>query len=100
MADVGVMADYTRISAEDEKVLFSGKGDVGEVNIDAGMNVLASGEGSGLFSLNYIEPVIKAIGKAIDSMICEFSKDKPLRIEFKFTQHGRIHVYLAPRVEN
>jgi len=34
------------------------------------------------------------------SIIFEISTEKPIRIEFKVTNIGRIHFYLAPRVES
>ena len=46
------------------------------------------------------DPIVKAVGGTADSIICEFSSEKPLRIEFKVTNIGRIHFYLAPRVES
>jgi proliferating cell nuclear antigen len=43
---------------------------------------------------------VKAVGSTAGSIICEFSSAKPLRVEFKVANIGRIHFYLAPRVES
>jgi len=36
----------------------------------------------------------------VDIVTCEYSNEKPLRIEFKVENIGRIHFFLAPRVES
>ena len=63
-------------------------------------DISVSQESSGTYSLEYLDPIVKAVGGTADSIICEFSSEKPLRIEFKVTNIGRIHFYLAPRVES
>ena len=54
----------------------------------------------GTYSLEYLNPVVKAVGSNAGFIKCEFSSAKPLRIEFKVANIGRIHFYLAPRVES
>ena len=103
MADVDVVADYVTMSAEDSKASFAGRGDSGEVNIDVdatGDIQISASPGSSTYSLEYILPITKGVGTAIDTVICEFSDAKPLRIEFPFMETGRMHFYLAPRVES
>ena len=55
---------------------------------------------SGTYSLEYLNPIVKAVGTTVETVTCEFSSAKPLRIEFKVANLGRIHFYLAPRVES
>lgn len=106
LGDVQVVSDYLTIGSGGEKAEFSGKGDSGEVAIelDASMDELeelACTEGStGTYSLEYLNPVVKAVGSTAGSITCEYSSAKPLRIEFKVANVGRIHFYLAPRVES
>ena len=50
--------------------------------------------------LEYLNPIVKAVGASVESVTCEFSTEKPLRVEFKVANIGRIHFYLAPRVES
>jgi len=106
LGDVQVVSDYLTINAIENQAEFSGKGDSGEVNI-----VLENGKGdlteldvkaesTGTYSLEYLNPIIKAVGSTVEAVTCEFSTAKPLRIEFKVANLGRIHFYLAPRVES
>jgi proliferating cell nuclear antigen len=104
LGDVQVVSDYLTIKATTSKAEFSGKGDSGEVVIDLekGMEQLTDisvkQESTGTYSLEYLNPVVKAVGTTAGSVTCEYSSAKPLRIEFKVANIGRIHFYLAPRV--
>jgi proliferating cell nuclear antigen len=106
LGDVQVVSDYLTIQTSDSKGDFSGKGDSGEVVIeldkdDKEIEEISSKEDSvGTYSLEYLNPVVKAVGSNAGSITCEFSSAKPLRIEFKVANIGRIHFYLAPRVES
>ena len=106
LGDVQVVSDYLTIKATTSKAEFSGKGDLGEVVIDLekGMDQLTDisvkQESTGTYSLEYLNPVVKAVGTTAGSVTCEYSSAKPLRIEFKVANIGRIHFYLAPRVES
>lgn len=106
LGDVQVVSDYLTIKASNSKAEFSGKGDSGEVVIDLekGMeeitNISAKQESIGTYSLEYLNPIVKAVGNTAGTVTCEFSSAKPLRIEFKVANIGRIHFYLAPRVES
>jgi proliferating cell nuclear antigen len=106
LGDVQVVSDYLTIKATTSKAEFSGKGDSGEVVIDLekGMEQLTDisvkQESIGTYSLEYLNPIVKAVGTTAGSVTCEYSSAKPLRIEFKVANIGRIHFYLAPRVES
>ena len=106
LGDIDVVSDYLSIKTTQKNVEFSGKGDAGEATIDLEKDmedvedISVSQESSGTYSLEYLDPIVKAVGGTADSIICEFSTEKPLRIEFKVTNIGRIHFYLAPRVES
>jgi proliferating cell nuclear antigen len=106
LGDVQVVSDYLTIKADDSKAAFSGKGDSGEVIIDLTRNqqelrcLSVKEESTGTYSLEYLNPVVKAVGTTAESITCEYSSAKPLRIEFKVANIGRIHFYLAPRVES
>ena len=106
LGDIDVVSDYLSIKTTQKNVEFSGKGDAGEatINLEKDMedveDISVSQESSGTYSLEYLDPIVKAVGGNADSIICEFSSEKPLRIEFKVTNIGRIHFYLAPRVES
>lgn len=106
LGDVQVVSDYLNMSSRDSQAEFSGKGDSGEVAIefDASMEgieeLACTQESTGSYSLEYLNPVVKAVGNTADSITCEYSTAKPLRIEFIVSNVGRIHFYLAPRVES
>ena len=106
LGDIDVVSDYLSIKTATNNAEFSGKGDSGEavINFEKGMQGLeeltVNQECTGTYSLEYLNPIVKAMGNTSDSIICEFSSGKPLRIEFKVSNIGRIHFYLAPRVES
>ena len=43
---------------------------------------------------------LPTVGSASETVSCEFSSSKPLRVGFTIANMGHIHFYLAPRVEN
>ncbi|MCH2402428.1 MAG: proliferating cell nuclear antigen (pcna) [Candidatus Nitrosopelagicus sp.] len=106
LGDIDVVSDYLSIKTATNNAEFSGKGDSGEavINFEKGMEgleeITVNQECTGTYSLEYLNPIVKAMGSTSDSIICEFSSGKPLRIEFKVSNIGRIHFYLAPRVES
>ena len=106
LGDVQVVSDYLIITSSETMAEFSGKGDSGEVkiNLEKAKDELTELEitqpGHGQYSLEYLNPIVKAVGASVESVTCEFSTEKPLRVEFKVANIGRIHFYLAPRVES
>ena len=107
LGDVGVVSDYLTIHVHDSKGDFSGKGDSGEVVIDLDTEgdddieeISSKEDCTGTYALEYLTPVVKAVGSTAGFIACEFSDAKPLRVEFKIANIGRIHFYLAPRVES
>jgi len=106
LGDIEVVSDYLSIKATPNTVEFSGKGDTGEAfeKFEKDMQELegisVSQESAGTYSLEYLNPIVKAIGSTSGSISLEFSSSKPLRIEFKVANIGRIHFYLAPRIES
>ena len=106
LGDIDVVSDYLSIKTTPKNAEFSGKGDAGEAVINLEKNkdeledISVSQESTGTYSLEYLDPIVKAVVGTADSIICEFSSEKPLRIEFKVANIGRIHFYLAPRVES
>ena len=106
LSPLGLVSDYLVINAIKNQAEFSGKGDSGEVNIvlekskDELTELDVKADSSGTYSLEYLNPIVKAVGSSVETITCEFSSSKPLRIEFKVANIGRIHFYLAPRVES
>ena len=111
LGDVHVVSDYLTISTTESGAVFSGKGDAGEVTIgmslgkeeddaDSIKSMDVKADGTGSYSLEYLNPIVKAVGSTAEIITCEYSESKPLRIEFMVANIGRIHFYLAPRVDN
>jgi proliferating cell nuclear antigen len=106
LGDVHAVSEYLTINADESKAVFSGKGDFGESDVplekdDEDCNNLeVKKDSTGTYSLEYLMPVVKAVGSTAGTTTCEYSNSKPLRIEFKVANIGRIHFYLAPRVES
>ena len=106
LGDVQVVSDYLTIGTAESKAEFSGKGDSGEVVIELEKDreeiqeLSVKEDSTGTYSLEYLNPVVKAVGTTAGTITCEYSSAKPQRIEFKVANIGRIHFYLAPRVES
>jgi proliferating cell nuclear antigen len=106
LSDVQVFSEYVTIDSEKNKVSFFGKGDSGEVDIvlesdSEGLEELNVKENSkATYSLDYLSKITKAISASGGSVIAEFSAKMPLRLEFRVANVGRIHFYLAPRVQD
>ncbi len=100
LGDIQVISEYLTIAVEGDRAEFSGKGDSGEGAVVASSAEVASDENStGSYSLEYLLPVVRAVGGTSENITCEFSSAKPLRVGFTIANMGYIHFYLAPRVE-
>jgi proliferating cell nuclear antigen len=106
LSDIQVVSEYITLHTDTTRVEFSGKGDSGEAEI-----VLESGsEGledlnvkdtsTATYSLDYLSKITKAIGAVGSFIAAEYSSKMPLRLEFRVANIGRIHFYLAPRVQD
>ena len=106
LGDIQVVSEYLSISATASKAEFSGRGDSGEavITLEKGMaempEIEVKEESTATYSLEYLNSIVKAVGTVAGTVICEFSTKMPLRLEFKVANIGRIHFYLAPRVES
>ena len=96
------VSDYITIDAGN-KIILSGKGDNGETKIEYERDQLLELDikerAVSTYSIEYLYPYIKNLTKN-STLTLQFSTAKPIRLEFKINNIGRIHLYLAPRVEN
>jgi len=105
LSDIQIVSDYISIESDTEKVVFLGKGDSGEavITLESGSEGLeeldVKDESKATYSLEYLSSVVKAIGASSHGVVCEFSSKMPLRLEFIVSNIGRIHFFLAPRVD-
>jgi proliferating cell nuclear antigen len=106
LSDIQVVSEYISLQTDSNKVNFSGKGDSGEAEIvlasgNEGLEDLTIKESStATYSLDYLSKITKAIGTVGSSIAAEYSSKMPLRLEFRVASIGRIHFYLAPRVQD
>ncbi len=99
---ISTVSDYITINCDDNKVILSGKGDNGnsEKTYDREeIEINNRQDSETTYSFEYLMPFLKTLNK--DSQIeLGFSNQKPLRIQTKINNLGRVDMYLAPRVEN
>ncbi|MBN2229849.1 MAG: proliferating cell nuclear antigen (pcna) [Candidatus Thorarchaeota archaeon] len=104
--DVGVVSSHVKISAEKNQLTFTGEGDTGEAKVslttegdDPALFQLKveSGQSVAMYALNYLAEISKAI--AGDSVVLQFTGNKPMMLEFAIADAGNISFILAPRVE-
>jgi proliferating cell nuclear antigen len=106
LSDVQVISEYILIESKQQQVKFSGRGDAGEADIilDSGSEgleeVAIQQECKATYSLDYLSKITKAVIVAGGSVAAEYSSKMPLRLEFRVANVGRIHFYLAPRVQD
>ena len=106
LSDIQVLSEYITIDCKSKTVKFLGKGDSGEADIelkdtDEGLEELVSEEDSNAtYSIDYLIKITKAVSTVGGTVTAEYSSKMPLRLEFPVANIGRIHFYLAPRVQD
>lgn len=99
---IGTVSDYITINCDASKVLFTGKGDQGaceKAYTSQQVKIDNREDSETTYSLEFLMPYLRTLTK--DSQIeLGFSTSKPMRIQTKVNNIGRIDFYLAPRVEN
>jgi proliferating cell nuclear antigen len=106
LSDIEVVSEYISIESDEKKITFSGKSDYGEADIviesgSEGLEELQVKEKSkATYSLDYLSKITKAISASGGSLVLDYSTKMPLRLEFRVANVGRIHFYLAPRVQD
>jgi len=103
--DISVVSDQVTIHALKETLSFSGKSDVGAASIQLDKNgadileLRVNAESRATYNIDYLLGITKAVGGVSDTLMCEFSTKKPVKLEFALNKLGsRIHYFLAPRV--
>ncbi len=106
LGDISVVSDHVTIETVKQKVVFSGKSDPGAATITLDkssqemMELEVKEESKATYSISYLVDIAKAAGSASDTTTFEYSSKMPLKLEFKLSDTGgRIHFYLAPRIE-
>ena len=106
LSDVQVVSEFVSLDSKSGRITFAGRGDSGEADVsleagNEGLEELAVKEDSkATYSLDYLSKITKAVIAMGGSVTAEYSSKMPLRLEFKIANVGRIHFYLAPRVQD
>lgn len=103
--DAEVVSDSIRFEANEAMVIFSARGDRGEVEAKLsreGGSLLSlevkEGRSAAVYSLSYLADMMKA-GATSDTVTLEFASNMPLSLTFDLAGGGRLRYLLAPRVE-
>jgi len=104
LKQINLVSDYLTLETSNNIFKLSGSGDRGsnEITFEKGMQEMPEIDvrenSKATYSLEYILAVVKHLNNG--TLILEYSEKMPLRLEYKITNIGKIHFYLAPRVEN
>jgi proliferating cell nuclear antigen len=103
--DVGIVADSVAFIADKEKFLIKSEGNISDAHVEilkdeeTEIAMEQDDKISSKYSLEYLKKIVKG-GKLADRVNLEFSKDYPLRIEYKLMDKLGLSFILAPRVSN
>jgi proliferating cell nuclear antigen len=107
LGDINVVSDQVTIQATKDKMVFSGKSDVGNAKVALGgkdadvLKLESNAESRATFSIEYITSILKALGGVADTLELEYSTKKPIRMNFALNAQGaRLQFFLAPRVQD
>lgn len=106
LSDIEVVSEYVEIASHSDKIEFIGKSDTGEADVimepsNEGLEEIEVKEDSNAtYSLDYLLKIVKSISSVGVSAAIEYSTKMPIRLEFRLPNIGRIHFYLAPRVQD
>ena len=104
LKQIEVVSEYVTFESMPYGFKISGKGDSGsnEITFEKGMQEIPEIEvrenSKSTYSLEYLLAFLKHLKAG--TILLEYSEKMPIRLEVKLTNVGRIHFYLAPRVEN
>ncbi|MGB9660071.1 MAG: proliferating cell nuclear antigen (pcna) [Nitrososphaerales archaeon] len=104
LSDISAISDHVTIEASKDRLIFSGKSDIGSGSVTlerATQDLLeldVKEDSKATYSIEYLSSIIKAT--ASDAVLLEYSSKMPIRLELKLSDlGGRVHFYLAPRIE-
>jgi proliferating cell nuclear antigen len=106
LSDISVVSDHITIDTSAKKIVFSGKSDsgTGSATLEKGyqdlLELKVKEDSRATYSIDYLLNITRAAGKSTDVLTFEYSNKMPLRLTFKLSEKGgRMHFYLAPRLE-
>jgi len=104
LKDAEIYSEILNVKAtENEGLLFSSSGQIGEMQYDFGLEDLfepdISKENKGAYSLTFLKSILK-IAAITENFKISLKTDHPLKIEFGLLEGGELKYFLAPRVED
>ncbi len=105
IADVDVVGESVSFVAEPKKFTLQAEGDLNQAKIeikeDDITNISLNGDEKikAKYSIEYLKKMING-SKLSDDVVIQFSKDYPLKLEYKAVDKVMLSFILAPRVEN
>lgn len=106
LSDIEVVSEYVEIESFPERIEFLGKSDTGEALVTMEPNsegleeIEVKEESKATYSLDYLLKIVKSVSSVGVTSAIEYSTKMPIRLEFRIANIGRIHFYLAPRVQD
>lgn len=101
--DVDIVGESVSFIAEEHKFTVLASGDLNkamvEMKADETTKVIAEEKVKSKYSIEYLKKMIQG-GKLSDTAMIQFSKDYPLKLEYKVLNKVQLAFILAPRVEN
>ena len=89
-------------SIEDQGLVFSSTGQIGEMNYELEQDELIeteiTGTSSGAYSLTFLKAILK-ISSITEKLEISLKTDHPLKMMFNLLEGGELFYFLAPRVE-
>jgi len=89
-------------SIEDQGLVFSSTGQIGEMNYELELDELIetdiTGTSSGAYSLTFLKSILK-ISSITEKLEISLKTDHPLKMIFDLLEGGELFYFLAPRVE-
>jgi proliferating cell nuclear antigen len=106
LSDIEVVSEYVEIESYPDRIEFVGQSDTGEAVVTMEPNsegleeINVKEESKATYSLDYLLKIVKSVSSVGVSAAIEYSTKMPIRLEFRIANIGRIHFYLAPRVQD
>ena len=106
LSDIEVVSEYVEIESFPERIEFLGKSDTGEAMVTMEPNsegledIEVKEESKATYSLDYLLKIVKSVSSVGVTSAIYYSTKIPIRLEFRIANIGRIHFYLAPRVQD
>jgi len=101
--DVDIVAESVSFSCIGQTFTISAEGDLSkakiDINADDSTKINCEGESKSKYSVEYLKKMING-SKLSDRVAIRFSKDYPLKLEYKTVDKVMLNFILAPRVEN